>query len=253
MAAKRAKRPKLERDRPNRSWSTLFGAASAKDQASPANGPGAANRPQDRDTLSDSVQLGYRVIEDYLKQSQKVAQTFAPSSSVGGPATGSPEEMQQMAQRVMQYGWDFAGLWMEMWTRMGNTSGFRPPMPGTNMDPTTGAVGAEPARHGPAPEASPRSAAIFVSVESVLPTMTSVELLPGQSADLVIHALRAEGHDATPIRDVSIERTNDDARLIVRVVVDADQPPGEYRAQIVEASSNLPRGTLSVRVQAKKR
>ena len=83
--------------------------------------------------------------------------------------------------------------------------------------------------------------------------MTSVELLPGQSADLVIHALRAEGHDATPIRDVSIERTNDDARLIVRVVVDADQPPGEYRAQIVEASSNLPRGTLSVRVQAKKR
>jgi hypothetical protein len=253
MVAKRAKRPKLERDQPNRSWSTLFGAAPAKDQPSPANGPGGPNRPQDRDALSDSVQLGYRVIEDYLKQSQKVAQAFAPASFAAGVPTGSPEEMQQMAQRVMQYGWDFAGLWMEMWSRMGNTPGFRSPIPGMNMDPTTSAVGAEPARPGAAPAASQPSAALFVSVESVLPTMTSVELIPGQSTELVIHALRAEGHEAAPIRDVSIERTNDDGRLIVRVVIDAKQPPGEYRALIAEASSNLPRGTLSVRVQPKKR
>ena len=95
MAAKRAKRPKLERDRPNRSWSTLFGAASAKDQASPANGPGAANRPQDRDTLSDSVKLGYRVIEDYLKQSQKVARPSRPRARW----EGLPRALQRKCNR----------------------------------------------------------------------------------------------------------------------------------------------------------
>jgi hypothetical protein len=92
-----------------------------------------------------------------------------------------------------------------------------------------------------------------VSVESGLPTVTSVELRPGVSAELVIHALRAEGHDAAPIRDVTLERSPDDGRLVVRVVVDPSQPPGEYRALIAEASSNLPRGALSVRLQPKKR
>jgi hypothetical protein len=251
MPAKRVKRPKLERDQPNRSWSTLFGAAPAKQGAPPAHGPGPGpGRPDDRAALSDTVQLGYRVIEDYLKQSQQAAQAFAPSSWPGGGPAGATDDMQQMAQRVMQYGWDFAGLWMEMWTRMGGTPGFRPPMPGFTTDPRPGA-GAAPAPPAP-PQAATVQESLAISVDSVLPTVTSVALRPGQPGELVVHALRAEGHEAAPIRTVSIERSAEDGRMVVQVIIPADQAPGEYRAVIVEAASNLPRGTLSVRVQPKR-
>jgi hypothetical protein len=257
MPAKRAKRPKLERDQPNRSWSTLFGAAPAKQGAPPAHGP-APGRPDDRAALSDTVQLGYRVVEDYLKQSQQAAQAFAPSSWPGAGPAGATDEMQQMAQRVMQYGWDFAGLWMEMWTRMGGMPGFRPPVPGFGMDPRPGAGAAAPGTSvpspsAPAPQPAPvQSESLAISVDSVLPTVTSVTLRPGQPCELVVHALRAEGHEAAPIRSVSIQPSEEDGRMVLQVIIPADQAPGEYRAVIAEAASNLPRGMLSVRVQPKR-
>ena len=62
---------------------------------------------------------------------------------------------------------------------------------------------------------------------------------------MVVHTLRAENHDAPPIRDITLER-EEDGTLMVRVTIASEQPPGIYNAMIVDAVSNLPRGTLSV-------
>jgi len=256
MSAKRVKRPKLERDRPNREWSTLFGAA----QAARTGMPAAEQPGKDRDgaALSDTVELGYRVLDDYLRQGRQVAQSFGASGWNGGaavPSAGSSEEMQQMAQRVMQYGWDFAGLWFEMWNRAGGLNagqmpmppGWAPPRPAEPREPRPAADSAEPR----APAAQTESQTVSVSVDSALPTTTSVEVRPGPLGDLVVHALRADGHEAPPISDVTLERTDDGP--LIRVVIGPAQPVGRYRAAIIDATSNLPRGLLTVRVQAAKR
>jgi hypothetical protein len=159
--------------------------------------------------------------------------------------------MQQLAQRVMQYGWDFAGLWFEMWTRMASTPGATaPPSPpeGTQYSNTREApVAATATSFGSKQESATRSLRVAVSVECPRRTTTSIDLRPGPPSRLVIHALRAEGTEAPPIRDVVIEASLDDA-VTVSVQVGADQPPGIYNGLIVDASSNLPRGTLSLTI-----
>jgi hypothetical protein len=72
-----------------------------------------------------------------------------------------------------------------------------------------------------------------------------LEIRPGAGANLVIHALRAEGHDAPPIRDITLER-HEDGSLALRVVVGLEQPAGIYNAMILDSVTNLPQGTLSV-------
>lgn len=256
MSAKRVKRPKLERERPNREWSTLFGAA----QAAGAGKPGSEQPGKDKSgaALSDTVELGYRVIDDYLRQGRQVAQSFGGTGWNGGaavPGAGSSDEMQQMAQRVMQYGWDFAGLWFEMWNRAGGPNAASMPMPPGWAPPRP----AEPKEPRPAPTSAESHAStaraetqtVSVSVDSKLLTTTSVELRPGPIGDLVVHALRADGHEAPPIGNVTLETTDDGP--LIRIVIESAQPAGRYRAAIVDATSNLPRGLLTVRVQAAKR
>jgi hypothetical protein len=272
MSAKRTKRPKLERDRPRREWSTLFGGAGAAKENAGARAAG-PRAPSNGNVLSDTVELGYRVIEDYLKQGQQVAQTFAPGRGPAGRGApgmppfappSSPEEMQQMAQRLMQYGWDFAGLWFEMFSRMGG-SGMWPtaagagahPMPGAGGiggfggNGSSGANGASHAAEEPAVDV-PTPASLMVSIDSPLRATTSVELQPGVLGELKVHALRPEGHDAPPIKSVSVER-EDDGELSIQVKVEATQPPGMYRAAIIDAATNQTRGRLSLRLEAKKR
>ena len=81
----------------------------------------------------------------------------------------------------------------------------------------------------------------------------SLELRPGRHGELVIHALRPEGHEAPPIKDVTLERSAEDGSLTIKVVIAGGQKAGNYRAAIIAAATNKAVGALSVRVQAKKR
>jgi hypothetical protein len=272
MTTKRAKRPKLERDRPVRTFSTLFGSGNGRSErraatesaASPEAPPEPApNPPPVAPALSDTVELGYRVIDEYLKQGQQVAQAFNPTAWAGRGA-GSADDLQQMGQRVMQYGWDFAGLWFEMWSRMaGNASAWMPipGMPGMpGMPRPPGAeqkTGAAPVTNGAthngaaAVGANGEGERVVVSVACERPTSTAVELRSGPPSELVVHALRAEDHEGPPIRDVRVERQPGDGTVMVKVTVSASQAPGTYNGLIIDSKTNLPRGTLSVRVDGK--
>src|SRR5438128_27418 len=63
-ASDRIRRPPLDRTEPIRAWSSLFGAG-------PLN-----------DVVTRSVELGYRVVDEYIRQGQKAAARFG-SPSVG--------------------------------------------------------------------------------------------------------------------------------------------------------------------------
>jgi hypothetical protein len=157
----------------------------------------------------------------------------------------------------MQYGWDFAGLWFELWTKAaGTSSGW--PAPPTSAHPAAD-IGPFQRSAAPAAESSPiaprvsdvaKPQRLRVSVVSGRPTAAKLELCAGPPTELVIHALRPEGFDAPPIRSVEIESNEADETITVKVVVSADAPPGVYNAMVIDAASNTPRGTFSLTVES---
>jgi len=72
--SRRVKRPPLERSRPIRSWSTLFGVPSVDATVkSSASGPAQQTDPPQslNDVVSRSVSLGYQVVDEYIRQGHK--------------------------------------------------------------------------------------------------------------------------------------------------------------------------------------
>jgi hypothetical protein len=243
----RAVRPKLQRTEPVRSWSGLFGgsaranedAASKRKAAPPAS-------------AAETVDLGYRVVEDYLREGQRAAQAFSSGWPGGAGSTADqPEEMQQMAQRVLQYGWDFAGMWMEMAARMAGNPGAWPSVPGMPVAGASAKESADAPRASTSPRgASVETARVSVSIQSRRPATATVELRPGSSSGLVIHPLRAEGKERGVIRDVDITEDERDGSVKVTVKVPVKASVGVYNGMIVDRDTNLPRGTLSVRISS---
>ena len=105
-ASDRIRRPPLDRTEPIRAWSSLFGAG-------PLN-----------DVVTRSVELGYRVVDEYIRQGQKAAARFG-SPSLGTETMAS--DMQDLGVRMVQYTSDVFGLWFEMMNVMlAGGSPFRP-------------------------------------------------------------------------------------------------------------------------------
>jgi hypothetical protein len=238
MNTDRVTRPKLERSAPVR---TLF---STPGRPTPA-GPGDVGR---------GVQLGYTVIEDYLRQGQELAKAMVtPGAAV------SPPDPQQMANRLVQYATDFAGAWLEYLQTAMSLPGM---VPGTASPATpVGTAGpfdigrhaAEPAR-GPDPSQAREGTregtsrpALTLDVQSSKRVNVTVELKPvAASLPLVVHELRSGDGAAPRISEVSIVHGD---RLVVRLRVPDGQPPGTYSGLIVDTKDNLPRGTMTVQIE----
>jgi hypothetical protein len=266
LTTHRLKRPALERRHPIRAWTTLFQPAESA-SAAMASSAGPAEEPAARPTngaptadaigsggpVADTVERGYRVVNEYIRQAQSFAEGVNSAPWMNPEKSGAPQDPQQLAQRVMQYGWDFAGLWFEMWTRMAGASSGWPTPAGAPPavpfpKPPEPSAQAHPSRPGANQSNASRPMRLAVSIACQRRVTTIVELRSGPASALVIHALRAEGMDAPAIRDITIESSGSDETVTVRVVVEASQPPGTYNGMIVDTVSNLPRGTLSLTI-----
>ncbi|MFN8640251.1 MAG: hypothetical protein U0802_00780 [Candidatus Binatia bacterium] len=96
----RITRPVLQRSQPVRNWATLFetpggdtGTADAPDSAAPAG-------PSLNDVVTRSVDPGYRVIDEYMRQGQKAAQRLNERSYGAQTMAG---DVQDLAMRLTQY------------------------------------------------------------------------------------------------------------------------------------------------------
>src|SRR3954470_18479632 len=138
-AADRIKRPPLPRTEPIRSWSTLFGAPSASATSAPPFGipglpniPGIAGPPGMNgaagvgpEAVRRGVEMGYRVVDEYMKQGASVANAFSnPNRSrSASSASGAEPDLSKMTERMMQYASDFTSLWYDaMGMMMGTMS-----------------------------------------------------------------------------------------------------------------------------------
>ena len=228
----RAKKPELPRTEPIRSWSTIFGpngagmprSATETPQASTSGGGPA-------DSVRRGVELGYRVLDDYLRQGATAAGAFAAPPRTWAP---SPDDLPRMTERMLQYTSDFTSLWFDA-MRIMNTN-----------------AGAQPRDDGKAGRSSPdrptevdRRARWVLEVRSERPAEIIIALDEPVTGELTVEPLRASSGKRV-IADVAIRPAAEPGgALRVRVHVPPKLPAGRYTGAVVDAAGQ-PKGRLTV-------
>ena len=195
--------------------------------------------------LGRSVDLGYRVVEDYIRQGQKAAERM--SSGTYGP-DALAGDVRELGMRMARYASEFMAVWFDFMERAA-AGGSMPwgPAPPVAPDGASTAPAPVPPR-GTAPDGAERTR-VRVEVASPWPTEVALDLQPDAARrPLVVHALRAIEPDKPRIDAVSFHGGSAEAPATVRIRVPAEQPPGVYSGLIVDQETAAPAGTLSVRV-----
>ena len=239
----RSKRPKLERTQPIRSWSGLFGGAppaGTRDGAGPASGASL------NDVVARSVDLGYRVVEEYIRQGQKAAARLS-GGSYGAEAAAT--DVQDAAARMAQQASDFTTMWAEFmgvaaWGGMGRGGAF-------GGGPVVTDPAPEPARErrsDPPAETAPDRGSMRLEILSRRATEVQLDLRTQATGTLVVQGLRAVDPEKPKLADVVLRPATRDDPATVRVRVPDDQPSGVYRGLIVEEETSRLVGSLTVRI-----
>src|SRR5262245_28871555 len=260
----RLHRPEPEREGPIRGgWLGLFGSPlGAADPASDATASpehAARGAPSLNDALVRAVDLGYRVVDDYIRQGQNAARLVRQRSY--GPEA-IRHDLQELGVRAFQYASDLAGLWFEAVGMAASGEAAGPMAPRAPAGTGRGLEFREnatrphapvepPQEHGDvantAAATPPRSARVSVILDSARSAEVSVDLRPVlPRAALLVHDLRAVDPTRPPLREVSVENADAGEPLVVRVRVPSDQAPGTYRGVVVDARTSLPVGTVAV-------
>ena len=256
----RITRPFPPRTTPIRSVSALFGSGGADRAESPSAGSSPGPGEAWNEVVARSVELGYRVIDDYVRQGERMARAMSDRGA-------SPQDMlggdpQELARRMTQYAMDFTGLWFQMIqsASAGFPAGAAGPFANFGFPPAPLWPTAPPARE-PAQAAQDAPAAASptttpvqmlrarVAIDSTLPVEVSLDLRPEAGArPMSLQSLRAADAAKPRLSDVSISRAGADEPYVLRVRVPAGQPAGVYNGLIVEEESGLPVGTVSLKV-----
>jgi hypothetical protein len=205
------------------------------------------------DVVSRSVDLGYRVVDEYIRQGQRAAQRFG-ERSFGPEAVVT--ETREMADRMAQYASDALSLWFEVLELAGTSGAWR----GMAAAADGLRAGAMPTSAGNGVASSPTTGDAIapvpldrtrVSIEVVSPHPTEVALDLGPEANagaLVVHGLRATDPEKPRLVDVTLRADSEGAPLRLRIRIPEDQPGGTYSGLIVDERSSRPVGTLTVRI-----
>jgi hypothetical protein len=259
-ADRRVKRPKLARTSARRSVAALFGAPTLATWSLPPGGPpgddGTHGEPWS-DVIARSVDLGYRVIDDYVRQGERVARAVGERGPMAGPAAafGDPQDA---ARRMAQYATEMATLWFQMLQGSSSAAGWfmPPPFPGfaaAAADPSArAAAGDGVAPRAPAasrPSNGDRPVRVVVQVRSAQAAEVAIDLRPEASGKRVaVQALRSPTPGPPRISDVALSGDGVDAPLTLRIAVPDDQPAGIYNGMVIDEDSGLPLGTVSLLV-----
>jgi len=242
----RIRRPAPVRTAPIRNLSGLWG--SVPPAAPEGGGPfaGGGSSPA-QDAVSRGVDLGYRVIDEYLRQGLHTARSFSRRS---GPEANAGEGLQDAWARMLSVTSELSSVWLSMLMNgVAGGGGFAraatPPPPPDRTPATSQSHGAAAS---PAAAASdPTFLAIDVDSPRAVEVTVDVRSCP-PGASLRAQELRAAEPDCPPLREVSLARSGEDGPLRIRIRFPPTQPPGVYVGAIVAQATHLPCGTLCVRI-----
>lgn len=245
----RRHRPDPQRPDAVRSFLTLFSPPPASPSGATNGNNGSASLS---DVVSHSVDLGYRIVDDYIRQGEKAARQVTERSAT--PQTMATDA-QDFAVRFAQHASGLAGVWLEFLQLTTASSGmpFNTGLWDAFVPPSA------PSRHSPSfqPPHAPNGAAprradtertsVRIEITASRPTDVVLDLQPSAAGrPLSVYALREKDSDTARIADVVFEPESDGAPARLRVRIPADQQPGIYNGLIVDDASGRPVGSVSV-------
>jgi hypothetical protein len=234
----RRKRPPVERTQPDRSW------------MNGSSGPAAPGKSSDpREAGYHAINNAYRLIDEYVRQGQRMAENLWMPLGGSGGRTASAFNAPERLMRAMG---DMTMAWVEMMEQFTKNAQSKPeqgpagsagPFASTRVDQPPGAPSAEPA---PAPSTAKTPVqALKLTLDARGRVEISVQLGDGARLDrLETTELRSFGSDAQPISGVELSGVTEDP--VLRVRVPEGQPPGTYNGLFLERGSQRPCGTITL-------
>jgi hypothetical protein len=181
--------------------------------------------------VKHGVELGYRVVEEQIRQGQRIAEQLNDRSYAPNMVAG---ELREVGERALRYLGDLGALYIDFLAGLASD--------GELVDRIYGAW-----QRPRAPSTGPShndTLAVCIDVLCIRPTHVVLDLRPHSEAMLLVcQELRALNAGTPPLTDVGFERT-DDGRLKLRVRVPDAQPPGTYIGAIIDSGTVEPRGTF---------
>lgn len=243
----RPKRPQLDRTTPLRSWSGLF---SGVRPASAGDEPSARKGPSLEDVVSRSVDLGYRVVNEYIRQGQKAARRMS-EGSYGAEAWTT--DAQDLAGRMAQYASELVGTWFELMqltvgsAALGRVAAGQPAGRAESEPPAPVPDPGQPSTPTSAPGAPASGGHVRMKIVSIRPVEVVVDLRPDAAQrPLRAHALRATDPSKPRLNQVMFQSNGAGEPPTLHVRVPDDQPPGAYEGVVLDADSNRPVGIVRV-------
>ncbi len=229
----RLHRPEPERTAPRRSAATYLRDPPGGDA------PARDGEPPDDDPVARGVRVGYEVLESQLREGQRLAQRLGRAGSQA--AASASGDLASLLDRVRQLYEDVGALCFDALGTILRNPAWRDGLAAATRSD-------EPARGQPD---SPGASSAGICVEIASPRRTRIALaLPGGTAGAVprVHALHSHQATDPPLTCVRFDADAGATGPCLRIEVPEGQPAGTYTGVVVDAASNEPRGTLTVRL-----
>jgi hypothetical protein len=246
----RVRRPNIERRGPIRNATTYLrdsnswsekeaNNTSRKDGAGEHSAVGSLD-----DVVTQGVKLGYKVIEQYIAQGQRVAEQISRPFQKGMPEVGTADVVQGMV-RVYK---DMADVWGNALDLMVRNPAFWSWLGGSAQN-----AGVHMSK-GPPGTLNGTGAAFSVEIASARTTEVMLNVGPSpEPYTPFVHALHAASRTAPPMTAISFQKSSRSNMPVLLLRIPSKQPAGLYTGVVVDKDTNQPRGTLTVRVLPVKR
>ena len=268
-APARRRRPEPARTAPLRNAATLL-----RDGVPPPDAPDAqpaAAGDTSESPVARGVRLGYQVIEEQILQGQKLAQRLGraagkAAASVTGRAAGasaapaavsdaSAGEVQELLDRVLHLYKDMGALCVDAVDTLVHhpllRSGLARMTPAAAPEPAAVPAAAPATVNGAATDSGAASSRFALDIRCSRRTQVTLDL-PQRAGSFVprVHALHAGDAALAPLTGVRFGTDEDSSAAVLQLDIADTQPAATYSGVVVDAATNQPRGTLSVRLLA---
>ena len=244
----RIRRPDLERHGPIRDATTYLRDSDSwnektQDGTSREDGQGSKVGSFD-DVVTQGVKLGYKVIEQYISQGQRVAEQISRPFQKGVPEAGAAD----VVHGVVRLYKDMADVCGNALDLIARNPGFWSWLGSFAQSNGTHAPGGMPGT------LNGTGAAFSVEITSTRPTEVMLNVGPSPHPYIpLVHALHAPDRRVPPLTSIAFQRSPKSNMPVLLLKIPAKQPSGLYTGVVVDKDTNQPRGTLTVRVLPAKR
>ncbi len=264
-ATPRRRRPDPARTAPLRHAATLLRDSVPPPETAASHPAAAADASES--PVARGVRLGYQVIEEQILQGQKLAQRLGraagqAAASVTGKAAGASSasaapgdaaagELQELLDRVVHLYKDMGALCVDAVDTIVHhpvlRSGLARMTPAAAPQPAA----ARTAANGAAPDNNAFGSSFALDIRCSRRTQVTLEL-PHRAGSFVprVHALHAGDPALAPLTGVRFGTDEDGGAAVLQLDIADTQPAATYTGVVVDAGTNQPRGTLSVRLLA---